>query len=57
MSGNVWEFSQDFFDDLTNDRMDRGGGWSNNAGFCRVSIRNRSTPSFCYYFLGLRLAL
>lgn len=37
-------------------RVNRGGSWSSDAGFCRVSFRDGSAPSYRDYRLGLRLA-
>lgn len=73
MSGNVWEWCQDFYDAYSSSaqnnptgpsegtwRVIRGGGWTSNADGCRVSLRYygiMSNPGVTPGLYGLRLAL
>ena len=70
MHGNVWEWCSDLYGDypkraLTDPvgsrdgdiRVNRGGGWEEDAADCRSAIRSYNDPSVRFSVLGFRVAL
>jgi formylglycine-generating enzyme required for sulfatase activity len=57
MSGNVWEWQANFYDESNRYPSLRGGSWLNLVGYARVAIRNNHHPYIRYDDIGFRAAL
>ena len=57
MSGNVWEWCEDWYDARRAVRVLRGGSWGDRAGHCAVSYRNCNSPGNRIFDIGFRLVL
>ena len=56
MAGNVWEWSDSWYDEKTRSyRVLRGGGWGDFAEDCRSAARYNYSPDYRYNCLGFRL--
>ena len=55
MSGNVWEWCFDKWDDTEPDRVRRGGGWSSEAKYVRSAHRDSFHPNHSPDDTGFRL--
>lgn len=56
MAGNVWEWTDSWYDETQRGRVLRGGSWLSNQWFARVSVRRYGTPGLAYYNYGFRVA-
>ncbi len=55
MSGNVWEWCEDWYSDNRSRRVYRGGGWLNYSGYCRTAFRHDDSPVLRHRDIGFRL--
>ena len=57
MSGNVWEWCQDLYDESRVDRVIRGGSWDFDELLCRCTYRFLLDPGLRSSDVGFRLVL
>lgn len=57
MSGNVWEWCGDLFEENGTMYVLRGGGWNRNSDRCQVTFRGKGGPDFRGESHGFRLVL
>lgn len=58
IGGNVWEWSQDWFDSTKTARAVRGAGWNNHErALIAVSNRTDGLPEKCNVMIGFRVVL
>ncbi|NJN93845.1 MAG: formylglycine-generating enzyme family protein [Anaerolineales bacterium] len=55
MSGNVWEWCADWYDNKKTDRVLRGGSWSNDRDSARCVSRNWYDPISSSGYIGFRV--
>ena len=55
MAGNVWEWTNSWWDESGSRRVIRGGSWSYDAEFCRSARRLWNTPDHRRNYVGFRL--
>ncbi|MDA0738371.1 MAG: formylglycine-generating enzyme family protein [Nitrospirae bacterium] len=54
MAGNVWEWTNSWYEERNRNRVVRGGSWVNGAGYLRSSNRFRDTPTSRGNYVGFR---
>ena len=54
MAGNVWEWSEDDYDNDSTRKVLRGGAWSDGTWSLRVSYRGRLNRAVRYGGVGFR---
>ena len=56
MAGNVWEWTDSFYDNRLSNRVLRGGSWFNSRANARCSQRHWNEPQSRYLDVGVRLS-
>ncbi len=56
MAGNVWEWTNSWYDEGEKQRVQRGGSWSYYRIYARCAVRYRIDPEYRYYYGGFLCA-
>ncbi|MFQ5901657.1 MAG: formylglycine-generating enzyme family protein [Thermodesulfobacteriota bacterium] len=56
MAGNVWEWTDSWYDEAKKRKVLRGGSWYLFRDYCRCACRNYIHPYDWYYSVGFRLS-
>jgi formylglycine-generating enzyme required for sulfatase activity len=56
MSGNVWEWCEDWYDNEQKYRVLRGGSWFHSPQYARAAFRSSDSPAKRINYYGFRLA-
>ena len=54
VTGNVWEWCQDWYDSDRNTKVLRGGAWNRNTNYLRIAYRNHNSPQAWINSYGFR---
>jgi len=57
MTGNVWEWCEDWSDSSQKSRVYCGGGWFSNEDNCKITYHNGFAPDARNNYIGFRVAL
>ena len=55
MAGNVWEWTDSWYDSSRSRRVVRGGSWHGSSGYCRSALRFGDCPAYRSDSIGFRL--
>jgi formylglycine-generating enzyme required for sulfatase activity len=55
LSGNVWEWTDSWYEEKQVNRIVRGGSWGYFRRNCRCAYRLRHVPDYFYFSVGFRL--
>ena len=57
MAGNVWEWTDSWYDEDKDTKVLRGGSWNLNQECARCAYRGRDIPDDWYFNFGFRVVV
>ena len=57
MSGNVWEWTDSWYENNQISRVLRGGAWGSNQSYARAASRNYISPDYRVNYIGFRVVV